>query len=147
MTLRPEYTLGHSDLNPFLFAAVSEDEAGDDLTVLSVLTRLGLDPWAEAGQLANLPREAAIPALTALLCQASPKTTDTDSIAARLVDFLPRRGVPPIPTPKRESVYKMKRRPPIWLVCIAAAVAWFVFLSYMKADPALEPPSTDVTSQ
>ena len=40
MTLRPEYSLGHSEYNAFLFAAVGEENVGT-LTVLTALTRLG----------------------------------------------------------------------------------------------------------
>jgi hypothetical protein len=56
MTLRPEYSLGHSEYNPFLFAAVGEEKVGTQLTVLTALTRLGFDPWREAARLSNLPR-------------------------------------------------------------------------------------------
>jgi hypothetical protein len=41
MTLRPEYSLGHSEYNAFLFAAVGEEKVGLPLTVLTALTRLG----------------------------------------------------------------------------------------------------------
>jgi len=44
MTLRPEYSLGHSEYNAFLFAAVGEEKVGLPLTVLTALTRLGFDP-------------------------------------------------------------------------------------------------------
>ena len=43
MTLRPEYSLGHSEYNAFLFAAVGEEKVGLPLTVLTALTRLGFD--------------------------------------------------------------------------------------------------------
>lgn len=59
MTLRPEFTLGHSPYNAFLFAEVGEEHAGVSLTVLSALTRLGFDPWQEAARLSDLPRDTA----------------------------------------------------------------------------------------
>jgi hypothetical protein len=59
MTLRPEYSLGHSEYNAFLFAAVGEEEVGLPLTVLTALSRLGIDPWQEAARLSDLPRETA----------------------------------------------------------------------------------------
>jgi len=34
MTLRPEFSLGHSEYNAFLFAAVGEEKIGLPLTVL-----------------------------------------------------------------------------------------------------------------
>src|SRR4030095_5776325 len=59
MTLRPEYSLGHSEYNAFLFAAVGEEAGGLPLTVLTALSRLGIDPWQEAARLSDLPRETA----------------------------------------------------------------------------------------
>ncbi len=100
MTLRPEFTLGHSPYNAFLFATVGEQEVGMPLTVLSALTRLGFDPWQEAARLAALPRETAarVFALTiAMLPEGDWKASDAEAIAARLVELLPGRAAPPIP--------------------------------------------------
>lgn len=55
MPLRSEYMLGHSEFNEFLFAVVGEERGGQQLTVLSALARLGLDPWGEAARLSKLP--------------------------------------------------------------------------------------------
>jgi hypothetical protein len=43
MTLRPEYSLGHSEYNAFLFAAVGEEKVGLPLTVLTALTDNNLE--------------------------------------------------------------------------------------------------------
>ena len=48
MALPANFSLLHSELNAFLFAHLGEEENGLPLTVLSALTRLGADPWAEA---------------------------------------------------------------------------------------------------
>ncbi len=148
MALRPEYALGHSELNPFLFAAAGKDEAGQDLTVLSIFARLDLDPWAEASRLANLPREVAAEVLTKLLSQADRQTSDAAGNAMRLVDFLPRHGAVPIPVLPTARVQKTRlSRRSVWLVCLAAAALWFLYLSAMKPDTALEHPTTIVTPQ
>ena len=47
-----------SDFNDFLYAPISEGRNGMLLSVLSALARLDVDPWEEAAQLAQLPREA-----------------------------------------------------------------------------------------
>ena len=60
MALRSEYSLGHSEYNAFLFAAVGEEKIGMPLTVLTALTRLGIDPWQEAARLADLSKDAAL---------------------------------------------------------------------------------------
>src|SRR5216683_1207019 len=69
MTLRREYSLGHSEYNAFLFASVGEEKIGMSLTVLTALTRLGVDPWLEAARLADLSKEAALQAFTATIAK------------------------------------------------------------------------------
>src|SRR5215208_4857894 len=92
MTLRPEYSLCNSTYNAFLFAAVGEEKVGLPLTVLSALTRLGFDPWQEAARLSDLPRETAarVFAVTiAMLPEGDWKASESEAIAARLVNQLP----------------------------------------------------------
>jgi hypothetical protein len=92
MTLRPEYSLGHSPYNAFLFATVGEEQIGGPLTVLTALTRLGFDPWQEAARLSRLPSETAarVFAVTiAMLPEGDWKASESEAIAARLVSWLP----------------------------------------------------------
>jgi hypothetical protein len=98
MTLRREYSLGHSELNDFLYAVVGEEKNGAELTVLSALARLDLDPWEEAARLSRLTKDAAIKALAAAIISlpdAEWTASDTQSIAASLVDRLPRGASSP----------------------------------------------------
>lgn len=95
MTLRPEYTLGHSPYNAFLFATVGEEKEGVPLSVFSALTRLGYDPWCEAARLAALPQETAARAFAvtiAMLPEGDWKAADVETMAARLVGWLPSVG-------------------------------------------------------
>jgi hypothetical protein len=55
MTLPPRFSLLHSDPNDFLFALVGDQQNGMPLNVIPALTRLDIDPWAEAARLAALP--------------------------------------------------------------------------------------------
>jgi hypothetical protein len=57
------FALRNTGLEPFLFAEVGEELNGSLLTVLSLLARLGYDPWAEAARLVDLPKAAVIDAL------------------------------------------------------------------------------------
>jgi hypothetical protein len=101
MTLRPEFSLGHSEYNAFLFAAVGEEKVGLPLTVLTALTRLGFDPWREAARLSDLPRETAARALAvkiAMLPEGDWKASESEAIAARLVNWLPARSAAAIPS-------------------------------------------------
>lgn len=149
---------GHSEFNPFLFASVGEDGAGVDITVLSALARLGFDPWGEAARLADLPKEAATQALTAtiaLLPLGNWKAADVRDIAVRLIDSLPRRGIPFI-TPARSSAPrqeagastpKVKAGPAIWVICGVVAIGWFVVASYLESDQPFErAPSVETTT-
>lgn len=109
MTLRPEYSLGHSAYNDFLFGSLGPGEGGTEITVLSALSRLGIDPWQEAERLAALPREAAaqvlsdtIARLPAGTCGASPDSAA--SIAARLVALLPSGVVAAVPQTEEARV-------------------------------------------
>ena len=89
------FGLNDSDLNPFLFACVGTEVNGSALTVLSVLARLGSDPWTEAGRLATLPRSAAIDWLAERI-MATPLTlkdiNGACATAERLVLLLPPRS-------------------------------------------------------
>jgi hypothetical protein len=100
MTLRPEYSLGHSPYNDFLFAAIGEEKTGMPLTVLTALTRLDLDPWQEAARLSDLPRESAareLAATIATLPEGDWKASESEVIATRLVSWLPRGSAEAVP--------------------------------------------------
>ena len=93
MTLRREYKLGQSEFNDFLFALVGEEENGQEITVLSAFSRLGLDPWGEAARLSSLSKAAATESLMgtiATLPDGNWQPADRQSIAARLVASLPK---------------------------------------------------------
>ena len=145
MTLRPEYSLGHSQYNDFLFAAVGEEKVGLPLTVLTALARLGVDPWQEAARLSNLPRETAAKAFAltiAKLPEGDWKASDSDAIAARLVNWLPGRSASPIPSTAAERLRdQMKNtRPATWLIGGALFVAVLCLTMYLQPDRNLESP-------
>jgi hypothetical protein len=90
---RPDHiALQNSDLNPFLYADVGTELNGSPLTMLSVLARLGKDPWVEAARWARLPEAAAVEGLVRIIdgIPRSPQTASgTRAAAARLVTLLP----------------------------------------------------------
>lgn len=134
MALRPEYSMHHSEFNEFLFASVGEEKSGQELTVFSALSRLGLDPWGEAVRLSELSKEAAIGALAATIAKLPHgdwKKSETQSIAARLVNFLPGRGSLPARPQNTKGLEEHRpssvfRNWPVW-VAIVAAVLIVVF--------------------
>ena len=91
------FALQRSDLNGFLFADIGVEANGSTLSVLSILARLGMDPWQEAGRLAKLPRTAAVEGLARIIA-AIPSgrwsLPDATAIAVRLVALLPSRSGP-----------------------------------------------------
>ncbi len=111
MTLRPEYSLGHSAYNDFLFGSLGQDAAGTEVTVLSALSRLGIDPWEEAARLASLPRDAAAEALAATILQLPDRKgleSEAATIAARLVALLPEEAVAAIPQTEEARVASLE---------------------------------------
>jgi hypothetical protein len=101
-----------AEFNDFLFASIGEDASGTYLTVVSALARLDLDPWAEAANLARLPRSVATQQLSELVSrfpEIPPVRVDSTKIAARLIGLLPGRIRSQIPTPTlpARSFYSM----------------------------------------
>lgn len=172
MTLRPEYSLGNSPYNRFLFASVglapssgdgekTGDTGGEEVTVLSALTRLKVDPWAEAARLASLPPDVAATALAAILAPLPSVVWlagDVAGTARNLVALLPAGGladVPPMPgaraasagptashSPRQHQRQYQRQGPRPWL---GWAVLFFVMLAlafYLKPDNSLEPAQT-----
>jgi hypothetical protein len=135
MTLRPEYSLGHSEYNAFLFAAIGEDKRGLPLTVLSALARLGFDPWREAARLSDLPREAAARAFAvtiAMLPEGDWKASESEAIAGRLVEWLPGRSALAVPLVAAASATSRTLRPSLaTLVFWGALVALFFLVLYL----------------
>ncbi|MCF8485526.1 MAG: hypothetical protein K9G71_09935 [Rhodobacteraceae bacterium] len=83
----------------FLGALVGTDVPGANVSVMSMLSRLGLDPWDEATDLARMPKAPAQQRLNSLMEQFS----DVPSLAAgygevtgRLVALLPVKPAPRI---------------------------------------------------
>ena len=58
MTLPARFSLLQSQLNGFLFASIGDETNGMPLSVISALTRLGVDPWDEAPGLRLCQRSA-----------------------------------------------------------------------------------------
>ena len=154
MTLRPEYSLGHSEYNDFLFAAVGEEKTGMQLTVQTALIRLGFDPWLEAARLSGLSKAAAVLALTAAIARL-PEGDWTASalpeIAARLIASLPGKVAPATP-PSRAKPFSLPFGLPslsfaipqgmVWIALAGALLVGLLVLqngNVFEAAPALGP--------
>src|SRR5690349_15638187 len=130
MTLPARFSLLHSDLNDFLYASVGDEQNGMPLSVISALTRLGLDPWDEATRLAALPKALAAEVLTPMIARLSigqslPRSDDV-AVAQRLAGLLPmhEHAASPAREPTNAGVTKSVHTIML-LVGVALAVAIF----------------------
>jgi hypothetical protein len=83
--------------NAFLFASIDEGASEARLSVVSALARLDLDPWQQAAELTQLPRETAVQRLAALLSNLPGDDlahSDSQTISQRLIALLPLTGGP-----------------------------------------------------
>jgi hypothetical protein len=128
MTTSDAFALKNSGLNAFLFAEVGTELNGSPLTILSVLARLGQDPWAEAAKWTKLPKSAMIDRLAQSISQMplSPQAIgEARSTASRLVLLLPSQVARPA-----ETVASSKMIVPKWVlvaVCVVAVGLGFAF--------------------
>jgi hypothetical protein len=86
------FALKNSGLDAFLYADVGAERNGSALTILSMIARLGRDPWAEAAKWATLPRSGAIESLAQSMAQmplVPSALVEARATAARLVQLLP----------------------------------------------------------
>ncbi len=86
------FALKKSGLEAFLYADVGAEANGSTLTILSILARLGKDPWAEAARWAALPKAAVIDSLARSIAEmplAPSALAGARDSAARLVQLLP----------------------------------------------------------
>jgi hypothetical protein len=83
-----------SEFDAFLFAPLGEDRNGMPVSVVSLLARMNLDPWQEAGDLATLPPEAAASRLACSLDTLTDpilRQANSRSMVLSLLALLPRR--------------------------------------------------------
>jgi hypothetical protein len=127
MALAARFSLLHSDLNDFLFASVGEEKNEVTLSVVSALTRLGLDPWEEAARLTPLPKARAAEALAKLIARLPIRRTlssDDLVISQRLVELLPDQKPAPLEGRQRAGAEQKKyRQAMVLLSCLALGAA------------------------
>ena len=135
MTLRQPFRPLRPDLDRFLFAQVGNEVEGAPLSVISALTRLGLDPWEEAGRLSSFSDREATEQLARLIADLhghADHLCDAREIATGLVALLPAHGVTPKWAPQveiqpkfwQQSFPKSFLRPSqFWTACFVVAMA------------------------
>jgi hypothetical protein len=139
MALPAQFSLLDSEFNEFLFATVGEERVGMPLSVVSALTRLGLDPWLEAARLSDLPKDSAAATLSGMIARlplGGWQLADTGRIAARLIDLLPQRG-PDIKAADAKAGGEQRAHAPvaIWLVLLGLGAALLLGMASSGALP------------
>lgn len=92
---RPSATFLGTEFNNFLFASIGIDRIGGQLSVVSALARLDMDPWDEAEKLSQLPRDSAAQKLISWMSRFPELASgydDKTKTAKRLVALLPDPG-------------------------------------------------------
>jgi hypothetical protein len=104
MALRESFRPLRPDLDRFLFAAVGNEDDGIPLSMVSALTRLGLDPWDEAGRLSSLGKREAVDQLARLIAElpgSRRPLPEARELARGLVEQLPKYDSAPPPQPSQ----------------------------------------------
>lgn len=117
--------------DPFLSAPVGEDRRGSSVSVLSMLARLGVDPWREASELSRLPEGAARQRLEALMKRfhdVSAPDTDQSRIILKLLAFLPKPLASSGGTLTRPMLPD-QGSPFYWIIAAALFVGWITMLA------------------
>jgi hypothetical protein len=131
MTLRRPFRPLRPDLDRFLFGTVGDEIDGFPLSVISALTRLGLDPWQEGGQLSSLRNREAVEQLARLIVELPGLFRPLDEareIADRLIQLLPRHDTNRRSTPQVQIRLcylrpALSRTSQLWVACLVLAAA------------------------
>jgi hypothetical protein len=134
MENRTTVVIPSSRYNDFLFAVICEEPNGTQLSVLSALTRIDIDPWEEAARLAAMTEPIAKSRLVSVLDQASENSwspSQKAAIASRLIGRLPSTndGGGSAPTQRSEVNGRMLILLVFWWTF---AIATSVFSSYQQ---------------
>ena len=117
------------EFDDFLFARINADSEETPLSMLSVLARLGLDPWEEAAKLAQLPRASAVERLVTLIAAIPSAYPDAGTVSNRLICLLPSPPRPPVARrPKLVFSDLLSTRLAVW---IAFALIFIIQLILM----------------
>jgi len=115
--------------NDFLFAPIREEKNGMILSVISGLTRLDIDPWAEAARLAALPKAIAAQAFAPIIArleEGGAELFDARKVADRLIGLLP-AGASPLLAERGKLDGKGKHLPlAIWLIFLVLGAIAFL---------------------
>jgi hypothetical protein len=130
---RGSYRPLRPDLDKFLFAEVEDETDEMPLSVISALTRLGLDPWEEAGRLSSLRDREAVEQLARLIAELpgnSHPLREAREIASTLVPLLPNHNSSPTSALQVQirpryckALLTLPKLSQFWVACFVLAAA------------------------
>ncbi len=129
MTTSPSASYLTPQFDDFLFARIDEDGEATPLSVLSILARLGADPWEEAAKLAQLPRASAAKRLAGFIAAtpgAPPAYLDAKTVCDRLINLLPSPAAAAIPPGNERGVRAATKSRFLIVIAVILAVLWIV---------------------
>ena len=136
---RPEF-------NDFLYAPIGADGAEMPLSVLSALARLNIDPWEEAAELTELPKDVASHRLASLIARLPGggwAPTNLRASADRLIELLPRNGGPKARSPDAaRGRYEMTSSTVAKLLICAALGATALIIAASREPSSLGEPAS-----
>jgi hypothetical protein len=134
MTWRRSFRPLPPEFDKFLFATVGGEIDGIPLSVASGLTRLGLDPWEEAGRLSSLSSREAVEQLARLIAEVPGSfrsLKEARVLADGLVGLLPnhdpsRTSAPQVQIRPRYEAPALPKPSQFWIACLVLAAAALV---------------------
>lgn len=131
MSLRRPFHPLRPDLDKFLFATAGDEINDVPLSVLSALTRVGVDPWEEAGRLSSLATPEAVEQLARLISEVPGlfrSLPEAREMAGILIGLLPRHDASRVSTAQiqirpRFPKPRLPRASSYWVVCCVLAAA------------------------
>jgi hypothetical protein len=133
------------DLDKFLFAQLGDETDGMPLSIISALTRLGLDPWKEADRLSSLRNREAVEQLARLIAELpgnSHPLGEARGIASGLVPLLSKHNFSAAPASQVQIRPRYRRPMPtlpklsqFWVACFVVAAAALVSALFHGAFP------------
>jgi hypothetical protein len=145
--VRPEF-------DDFLYAPIGAHAGEMPLSVLSALARSNVDPWKEAAELSDLPKDIATQRLASLIAQLPGgrwTLADSRAIADSLIELLPRRGSAAVPlTETSHGLRAMTGSTAAKLLICAAFAVTVIFIAAVserssRSHHADVPPSNTVS--